>query len=257
MKRAYGLLLSLSIALAAVSFIAVLGLGSFGRPAPQAADPDAQVVVASRNLSIGTVLTPEMLTTASWPQSQAIDTYVSPTDLVGLVVRRSVAQGDALMVEDFDSALAVPDLVRLIQPGMRAIAVPLNRVDSVGMLLEPGDWVDVLLTIDGAVNDTSVKVVVQNVQILAVLPSQPMASPQPGGSADAPTASASDDLIAILAIQPQQVEVIRFAEVEGRVSLVLRSPADNETGSVSTTGITLEQLVDLYGVLPPPSVTAR
>ena len=284
MKRANRLMLLFGVVLAAVSFVAVLGFGSFGQPAQQPADPEVQVVVASQNVAIGTALTPEMLGTATWPQSQATNTYASPNDVAGLVVRRSIAQGEALKIQDFQSAVTVPDLVRAIQPGMRAMAVPLNRVDSVGMLLQPGDWVDVVLTIDdrdglnpvsianpGAspgvappyvaidefVNNTTVKVVVQNVQILAALPNQPLtdAANQSGGSTG-PAASATPDVIAILAVQPQQVEVIRFAQVDGRISLVLRSPSDYAAGSVSTSGITLRQLVDQYGVLPPLPVTA-
>lgn len=268
--------------LAAVSFIAVLGFGSFGQAPQQPADPDVQVVVAAQSLALGTALTPEMLGTATLPQSQATNTYGSPNDVVGLVVRRGVVEGEALKIQDFQSAVTVPDLVAAIQPGLRAMAVPLSRVDSVGMLLQPGDWVDVVLTIDdrdglnpmsipnpGAtpgiappyvaidefVNNTTVKVVVQNVQILAALHDQPQTDTQQGGSTG-PTASASPDVIAIIAVQPQQVEVIRFAQVDGRISLVLRSPSDYAAGSVSTSGITLRQLVDQYGVLPPLPVTA-
>lgn len=283
MKRANRLLLLFGVVLAAVSFVAVLGFGSFGQPAQQPADPEVQVVVASQNLAIGTALTPEVLTTAAWPQSQATNTYGSPNDVVGLVIRRGIAQGEALKIQDFQSAVTVPDLVHAIQPGLRAMAVPLSRVDSVGMLLQPGDWVDVVLTIDdrdglnpmsipnpGAspgitapyvaidefVNNTTVKVVVQNVQILAALPDQPATDAASQGGSTGPTASVSPEVIAILAVQPQQVEVIRFAQIDGRVSLVLRSPSDYAAGSVSTSGITLRQLVDQYGVLPPLPVTA-
>jgi pilus assembly protein CpaB len=283
LKRANRLLLIFGVVLAAVSFVAVLGFGSFGQPAQQPADPEVQVVVASQNLGIGTALTPEVLTTAAWPQSQATNTYSSPNDVVGLVVRRGIAQGEALKIQDFQSAVTVPDLVRAIQPGLRAMAVPLSRVDSVGMLLQPGDWVDVVLTIDdrdglnpvsipnpGAspgvaapyvaidefVNNTTVKVVVQNVQILASLPDQPSADTAAQTGSTGPTASVSPAVIAILAVQPQQVEIIRFAQVDGRVSLVLRSPSDYAAGTVATSGITLRQLVDQYGVLPPLPVTA-
>ena len=148
MKRANRLMLLFGVVLAAVSFVAVLGFGSFGQQPQQPADPDVQVVVAAQNLAIGTALAPDMLATASMPQSQATNTYGSPNDIAGLVIRRAVAQGQALKIQDFQSAVTVPDLVAAIQPGMRAMAVPLNRVDSVGMLLQPGDWVDVVLTID-------------------------------------------------------------------------------------------------------------
>jgi pilus assembly protein CpaB len=283
LKRANRLLLLFGVVLAAVSFVAVLGFGSFGQAPQQPADPDVQVVVAAQNLAIGTALTPEMLSTTTWPQSQATNTYGSPNDVVGLVIRRGVTQGEALKIQDFHSVVTVPELVSAIQPGMRAMAVPLSRIDSVGMLLQPGDWVDVVLTIDdrdglnpvsipnpGAtpgvappyvaidefVNNTTVKVVVQNVQVLAALPNQPLTETTTQSSSSGPTASAAPDVIAVLAVQPQQVEVIRFAQVDGRISLVLRSPSDYAAGSVSTSGITLRQLVDQYGVLPPLPVTA-
>jgi Flp pilus assembly protein CpaB len=146
--------------------------------------------------------------------------------------------------------------------------------------LQPGDFVDVLLSmeeadginpvvvpnpntspatdgtvpapylsIDDVVNNTSIKVVVQNVQVLAAITavptdanvSQPQPSPQP-------------DVVVLLAVSPQQAEVVRFAQLDGNISLVLRSPADAGAPQVDTTGITLKQLVDQYGVLPPQPV---
>ena len=47
------------------------------------------------------------------------------------------------------------------------------------------------------------------------------------------------------------------AQLDGHVSLALRSPADYGAGEVTTSGITLQQLVDTYGVLPPAPITAR
>jgi len=49
-------------------------------------------------------------------------------------------------------------------------------------------------------------------------------------------------VIAVLAVTPQQAEVIRFAQLDGNVSLALRSPADFGAGQVSTSGITLQEL---------------
>jgi pilus assembly protein CpaB len=245
------------------------------------------VVVAAQSLALGAAVTAEMVATETRPQSAAVDTYGRLEDVVGLVVRRAVAQGEALTTQDFLAAVTVPELVRSIQPGLRAIAVPLSKVDSVGMLLQPGDYVDVILTIDdpdglnpivvpnptsppaslGAtgetapytgidefLNNTTVKVVVQNVQVLAALPQESEESPETTTNSSKPQEVA--DVIAVLAVPPQQVEVIRFAEMDGHVSLVLRAPSDYAAGAVTTTGITLRQLVDQYGVLPPLPVTA-
>ena len=64
----------------------------------------------------------------------------------------------------------------------------------------------------------------------------------------------------ILAVTPQQAEVIKFAQMDASVTLLLRSAEDfidPLTGeakvpeTVETTGVILKTLVDLYGVLPP------
>jgi Flp pilus assembly protein CpaB len=160
------------------------------------------------------------------------------------------------------------------------MAVPLSRVDSVGMLLQPGDYVDVVLTMDDLdglnpvvtentetpagvggvpapylsldeyVNNTTVKVIVQNVQVLAAIPKDP-----PEASDGSQPVETQPDVIAILAVQPQQVEVIRFAQRDGNISVVLRSPGDYAAGQVATTGITLSELVERWGVLPPAPVS--
>lgn len=282
MKRANRLLLVFGVVLAVVSFVVVLAFGTFGQqPQQPAAVADVPVVVAAQNLTLGTAITAEMVTTVTRTPADAVDTFRHPEDLTGLVVRRAVAQGAALTNEDFESSITVPELVRSIQPGLRAIAVPLSRVDSVGALLQPGDFVDVILTIqdvdglnptvinnpntsgsiggdappyvslDEFVNNTTVKVVVQNVQVLAALP--PPAVDQ-SNLQQAP-AEIVPDVVAILAVQPQQVEVIRFAQMDGHISLVLRSPSDFAQGQVTTTGITLWELVNRWGVLPALPVT--
>ena len=86
---------------------------------------------------------------------------------------------------------------------------------------------------------------------------KPAASTQPG------TALNDQREIVILAVTPQQVEVIKFAQLDGSISLVLRSAddfLDPITGEPvvpvpdATTGIILKTLVDIYGVLPPELV---
>jgi Flp pilus assembly protein CpaB len=281
LRRSNKVLLIIGVLLAAISFVAVLAFGTLNQQGQAPADPDVPVVVAAQNISLGTEVSAEMLATVNLPESQATDTYQAPDELIGQVVRREVTQGEALTSEDFQSGVSVPQLVSAIPNGMRAIAVPLSTVDSVGLLLQPGDWVDVVLTIreldglnpvvvenpeeqtggiggdappyqslDEFVNNTTVKVVVQNVQVLAAMPKEPADS----NSGEAPV-EGEPDLIAILAVQPQQVEVIRFAQMDGNVSVVLRSPTDVSGSQVETTGITLSELVNRWGVLPPAPVT--
>jgi Flp pilus assembly protein CpaB len=219
-----------------------------------------------------------MLSTATLPLDQASGTYQEPEELVGRVVRRTVLTGQPLTSADFETDVAV-NLGQSLQSGLRAMAIPLSRVNSVGALLQTGDYVDVLLSleendglnpivvtnpnagtsvdgsvadpyisIDAYVNNTTVKVVVQNVQVLATI------SRSTDDAADQ-NGAPQPDLIVVLAVTPQQAEVVRFAQLDGNVSLVLRASGDADAADTSTTGITLKQLVDYWGVLPPNPVT--
>ena len=69
----------------------------------------------------------------------------------------------------------------------------------------------------------------------------------------------------ILAVTPQQAEVIKFAQIDGQITLVLRSPKDYVDAAGApvqpkvdeTTGIILKMLIDKYGVLPPQVIPAQ
>ena len=112
-------------------------------------------------------------------------------------------------------------------------------------------------TINGILNSTSVKVLVQNVQVLGTLLPPPTASnnqaaaASPGTQANAGTALNGQQEIVVLALSPQQVELVRFTQLDGNLSLVLRSTADQAAPPDVTSGITLRMLVDKYGVLVP------
>ena len=60
-------------------------------------------------------------------------------------------------------------------------------------------------------------------------------------------------LMLILALTPQQAEVMLFARTTGGLDVILRSPLDAGQ-TVETTGIILKTLVDDYGILPPEIV---
>ena len=107
-------------------------------------------------------------------------------------------------------------------------------------------------------DNTSVKVLVQNVQVLAH--GVAVATTAADGSAQVDPATGqpvADSQILILSVTPQQAEIIRFGQTatNATLALVLRAPADVTASDVDTTGITLRELVDKYGVLPPQTVT--
>ena len=72
MKRVNRLMLAVGVALAALSFLAVLALGALGQQSPQATPvPDVSVVVAAADLPLGAQVTADKLTTTTKPQTDA------------------------------------------------------------------------------------------------------------------------------------------------------------------------------------------
>lgn len=275
MKRSNRVLLLLGVGLAVVAFLGVLAVGSMGRAPAEPQVETVTVVVAAQDLPLGTQLTPEMLATEERPVAQAADTYSTPAELSGSVVRRGVGAGHVLRLNDFDTDTAQVDIAGSLAAGRRGIAVSLDQVDGIGYLVQPGDFIDVVLTmaddsnpiavtnpryptegdsplvsLDEWTNNTSVKVLVQNVQVLAVI--DPTAE-----DATNVVSSPNDALpmmVAVLAVTPQQAEAVRFAQITGDVSLIMRAPGDSAASDVATTGVTLQELVSRWGVLPPAPV---
>ena len=167
------------------------------------------------------------------------------------------------------------------------MAVQVDQVSGVGTLIKAGDHVDMVIALTGdrfpvvtinptdesvtvvaGVNGTSSKMVLQGMQVVGTLLPPP---PAQNGNASAPPDSTSlngQQELVILAVTPQQSEVIKFSQVDASITLVLRSADDFRdavTGEplppetiipVTTTGVTLKTMVDDYGVLVPELVEA-
>jgi pilus assembly protein CpaB len=279
LKRSNRLILLIGIFLAIVAFIGiVLALQTpTQQNQPPAAATTRNIVYATVDIPLGTQMTSDMFKTEVKPLTDAAaDAIGDPGLLIGQVAREDIKAG-AQMRQAFISG-ATGTLVQVatrIPLGLRAMAVQVDQVSGVGTLINAGDRVDLVgglqnfpvVSIDpetdaptpvAGLNQTSVKILVQNMLVVgALLPPQP----QQEGQAAPPegTALTGQQEIVIVAVTPQQAEVIKYAQLDASISLVLRSPKDFvdennqpiEPAPDTTTGIILKTLVDFYGVLPP------
>ncbi|MCY7419287.1 MAG: Flp pilus assembly protein CpaB [Chloroflexi bacterium] len=283
MKRSNRLMLLVGVLLAVVAFGGVMMFGSKSGTSGPAAPQTVSVVTALQDVALGSTLTPEVLTTIDLPTGDAIDTFRDPAQLQGLVVRRTVRAGTSFTSADFQSgSVSAIDVTSGLKAGQRAMAIPVNSLSGVGSLIQAGDYVDVMLAItdqpdpnkapvvgefrdesglpatkilDEWLNNTTVKVLVQNVQVLGtLLPAAGTDSTQTDPNTGQPTTGGS---IAILSVTPDQAEMVRFAQLDGNLYLLLRAPDDVDAPDVQTTGITLRELVDQHGVLPPRVIITK
>ena len=174
------------------------------------------------------------------------------------------------------------DVAALLDPGLRAMAVQVDQASGVGTLINVGDRVDMVIGLTGAdkfpvvtvdpvtsaltpvtgLSSTSTKLILQNMQVIGTL-SPPAPTPSSGGSSSGTSLTGQQELV-ILAVTPEQAEVIKFAQMDGQISLVLRSPKDftDANGNpvtpppATTSGVILKTLIDKFGVLPPQVIEA-
>jgi pilus assembly protein CpaB len=283
LKRSNRLIILIGLFLAVVAFVGVFLLlqGESGDGTGDGGTRrDLPTVFALKDIPLGVQVTADMIEQKDIPEDErAADAFNSTTLVVGKIARQDIVAGQQLTEQDFISGTGVTNIV--VPPTKRAISVQVDQVTGVGTLIKAGDFVDAVvgfgaeqfpvvtinpnddsITPVAGVNGTSVKLLLQGMQALGVLLPPPPA--EEGG--EAPPAEGEVNLtgqqeIVILAVTAQQAEVMKFAQLQGSISLVLRSLKDFEDPANPgqlvepipdvTTGIILKTLVDEYGVLVP------
>lgn len=291
MKRSNRLVLLIGVFLAIVAFvgIALILNGPSGGSAQPTVATSLPTVVATRDIPLGVVLKADMLKAVD----RKIDTERKPGAfanaelVIGRTVRRPITAGAQIDENDFIEGGGITDLV--VPAGMRAIAVSVDQISGVGTVIKTGDYVDMLVGLTGdkfpvvqldpqtdaitvvqGLNSTSVKLLLQGMQVIGTLlpaattVANPEASPGSAQGQPATTLTEQSEIV-ILAVTAQQSEVIQFAKTDGAITLTLRSPADfvDENGNAivseaaGTTGVILKTLIDGgYGVIRPELVEA-
>src|SRR5688572_23539127 len=173
-------------ALVVAAITAVMAKNMFtgaGAQQAQAAAPGVptgpKVLVAKKDLPVGTIIDATMLGFQDWPADALESAYYTqaspdadPSKLLGTVVRYPVTAGQPLT----RGALVGPKdrgfLAAALGPGMRAMSVPVNASTGVAGFVFPGDRVDIVLTqqIEGGGDGPALKVsetIVRNARVLA------------------------------------------------------------------------------------------
>lgn len=272
-------MLILAVAAVAAMGLAFIVKGMATGPAPAVAQaapaapakPMTKVLVAARDLPIGTRLVPEDLTWMEWPVDALNVSFITdgaaakaaapvngpdgkPLDpemaqkvaaageameaarkaimddpggpivaLSGAVVKEPIFASEPITDRKLVRAGQSGYLAVVIQPGMRAMAIPVSVETAAGGFILPGDRVDVLLSRQlGQQNGGSgtaqfmSETVMRNVRVLAV---DQTAAPAPGTNAVV-------GAVATIEVSPADAEALNLAQAQGDLSLTLRSYAD-------------------------------
>lgn len=293
MKRSNRLILLIGIFLAVVAFVLIvlmLSGGTTGQAGPSAPPTTEKVVVATKDIDLGAKIQADQVGLKDFPIAERPATAFGDTSLViGQVARSSVSTGQLVTTTILTDNGSITNLE--VPAGFTGMSVLVDQTSGVGTLIKAGDFVDVIsgftgdkvplvvpTTVQGGLayekvdpglyNPTTVKVLSQGLQVLGTLLPPPPDNTQAPAPSGAPESGATTSFngqaqIVILAVPIQDAEIIKFAQIDGAITLVLRSSKDCTTKpvdgitycpTVATTGMTLKRMVDDRAVLPPQVV---
>lgn len=233
-KKLMLIVVALFVAIATAFAAKSLFSGDVGRSAQAQSKKPAgpMVLVATRSLPIGTIMTADAYRFQPWPKELVDQAYFmeggkgfDPASLPGTVVRHAITAGEPIT----QGALVAPGdrgfLAAALTPGMRAVTVPVSALTGVAGFVFPGDRVDLVLTqkvagIEGPELKVS-ETIIRNLRVLAT--DQRV---EPTVNEEGKTVAVKSKLVTLEAT-PRIAEKITVAQTIGTISLSLRSLSDS------------------------------
>jgi len=135
--------------------------------------------------------------------------------LEAMIQRQSAAEAVSQPTNPQVSSSPVASTSFIVPEGKRAVAIPINLVSSVGYAVQPGDHVDVLVTMDLNAQPTTT-LAAQDVLVLNT------------GEKTAPDKSVVEAKYYTLALSVPQALAVTLASEKGSLRLLLRNPVNTE-----------------------------
>ncbi len=205
-------------------------------------EPKVQIVVAKKDMAVGTELSDENMSWQDWPEGAVFPGAVQreddkkPSEIIEGRLRRAVVEGEpiteAVLVQSDGNLMAAS-----LGEGMRAFSISVDASSMVSGFVGPGDYVDIIMThrstveyqddqgetspvvenlIDQNIDDLASETILQNMKVLAVDQS----------------AIRDEDSNAVvgrnvtLEVTYKQAEILALASRMGDLSLALRRLGD-------------------------------
>jgi pilus assembly protein CpaB len=248
-ERGGGSLRAIVFAVVAIlaSLFAVIYLQQFfqqyERQLQEAERPEdkVMVIVSSRILYQGVTITEDDLYAVEIPPRFLTDgVFLSPEHVVGRVPRERILSNEFLRAERLSDPESGIGLNAVIPRGMRALSVPISGGQALQGFLQPGNYVDILLT-----TAKTTSILMQAVFVLAVdsrMEKETQLEAMKRRGMQSPNVT--------FLVTAEQAETIVDAQNSGALTLALRN--DLDVNYAKTSGIDAEGLLNL--IRPRPNV---
>jgi pilus assembly protein CpaB len=183
----------------------------------------AKVLVAARDLPVGTLLKSEDLRVVEWSGTPPAYAVARSEDAVGRGVVANIYAGEPVHPMRLAATGAGGGLAATIPLGKRAVAVRVNDIVGVAGFVSPGMRVDLLASGNppNATGNlgTQTRTVLQNIEVL---------SAGQNIQKDAEGKPVAVQVVNLL-VSPEDAEKLSLAGTDTKIQLVLRNPLDTET----------------------------
>ena len=206
-----------------------------------------EVVVAARELNVGSIIAADDLRVEMWPANKLPEDAFSELDtVIGRVPINKILSDEPIPARRLADPGSGFGLAPKVPPGLRAMSVRVNDVIGVSGFVLPEARVDVLVTgvPRGAESAGSMtKTILSNIRVISA------------GQNLEPDASGKPQRVTVvtLLVDPEQAELLTLAGTQGRLQLVLRNSSDE--GLTETEGVREPEI--FAGKVEPPDPRPR
>jgi pilus assembly protein CpaB len=200
-----------------------------------------EVLVARGYIAEGTLLKDYMVDVKKVPME-----YKQPKSLESVAQLVNENYATAVPIEQGEQVVATKlltpgkdtGLAIIVPEGKRAISVNVDAASGVAELIKPGNYVDVICTLE---DENKSVTVLQNILVLAwkqnILGASAAKSASISSVAD--ISAPSEDILptVTLAVSPYEAQAVALSVGKGTLRLVLRGLNDHNVASISATGM--------------------
>lgn len=186
-----------------------------------------QVVVAKTDLAKGSPLLPENMALRSIPQEWVHSGAITPDQFSraeGAKLAYPANAGEAVIWSQLEGQRAPTFSARLTQ-GRRAVTVPVDEISSLSGMVEPGDLIDIVVSINNDKKSYTFTLL-QSVTVLATGAKVSLEEKDPEGRSRTFSTITLDT-------SPEDAKRVIAAREVGRITALLRAP--NDDGQVAKT----------------------
>ncbi len=231
------------------------------------------VLVAKNDIPKGAIINPNLLDTKIVPNEYVEPSAVKTADRIsGMKAVVAIRKGEQITLSKLITPKeAMTESLAMATPvGKRAITVRVDNISGLSGMIKPGDYVDVIALLPlpvktpegGKTTNVATIPLFQKVLVLAVGSELLEKKKKEQGGiwslrlSKKQTKKTSKNPLITLALSPQEASLLSFVVEQGRIRLVLRSPADARVKPLPPAGWdTLFQYIN--STLPTPPIKPK